>query len=226
MSDHQTSGVYVVDVCGTLVRDDTTLGLLRHHFLRTGGRFGRVWFFDAMTHDRSPVRFGFAIAEKLSGRHFLKHFAVRLLAGDTVDSLRESAAEYAAWLLAERQVAPVWRRLEEPLATGRVVLASASLEPVVAALAKTMGVDYVASSLEELDGRLTGRYALDLTGRKEDALVGKCGEEVRAGVECVLTDNLTDRDLVEKARRACVVLHVPSHRARWDGVNAEFVGVD
>lgn len=226
MSGYHPSSIYVVDVCGTLVREDTTLGLLRQHFRRTGRRSSRAWFFNAMTRHRSPVWFGFAVAEKLSGRHLLKHCAVRLLAGDSVESLRVSASEYATWLLSERKVTCVWQRLEKPLANSRVVLASASLDPVVAALAKAMGVGYVASSLEEKDGRLTGRYAHDLTGRKEVALVKKYGEGVRAGAECMFTDNLTDRDLVIKAKRACVVLHHPSHRERWGDVNAEFVGVD
>jgi len=226
MSVHKVPGIYVVDVCGTLVRDDTTLGVLRHHFRCSEGRLGRRWFFDAMTRRHSPIWFGFAVAEKLSGRHLLKHFAVRLLAGDSVESLQESASEYAAWLLAERKVPAVWHRLESPLANGHVVLASASLGPVVSALAGRMSVDYVASSLEEANGRLTGRYARDLTGRKEEALREKYAPEVAAGFECVLTDNWTDRNLVEKAKKACVVLHKPSHRARWNGVNAEFIGVD
>lgn len=226
MRGHHDKGLYVVDVCGTLVRDDTTLGLLRHHFRRTGRRFGRAWFFDSMTRRRNLIWFGFAVAEKLSRRHLLKHFAIRFLAGEAVDSLQESADEYASWLLAERKLDSVWQRLEQPLVNDRVVLASASLDPVVAALANAMGVDYVASSLEEKDGRLTGRYALDLTGQKEGALARRLGKEVLAGVECVLTDNLTDKTLVEKARRACIVLHDPTHRVRWGDMTAEFVEVD
>lgn len=226
MKDCHRSKLYVVDVCGTLVRDDTTLGLLHHHFRRTERRFGRAWLYGSMTSRRSPVWFCFAVAEKLSGRHLLKHCATRLLAGDSVDSLRVSAGEYADWLLIARRVSAVWQRLEKPLASSRVVLASASLEPVVAALADALGVDYVASSLEEKGGRLTGRYAHDLTGRKEGALVEKYGESVLVGADYVLTDNLTDLDIVKKAKRACVVLHHPSHRERWGDVNAEFVGVD
>lgn len=226
MKDYHGSKFYVVDVCGTLVRDDTTLGLLRYHFRRTGSHFGRAWLFDAMTHRRSPLWFGFAVAEKLSSRHLLKHCAVRFLTGDTVESLRVSAGEYADWLLTERRVSAVWQLLEEPLVSSRVVLASASLAPVVAALADALGVDYVASSLEVKGGRFTGKYFYDLTGRKEEALVEKYGDSVLAGADYVLTDNLTDLDIVKKAKCACVVLHHPSHRERWGDVNAEFLGVD
>ena len=99
--------VYVVDVCGTLVRDDTTLGLLRHHFARDRVRPLRYTLFRAMSARRSPVRLAIAVLEKLSDQHLLKHAAVRLLAGDRVEALNLSADEYAAQLLAQRRLGDV-----------------------------------------------------------------------------------------------------------------------
>lgn len=217
--------VYVVDVCGTLVRDDTTLGLLHHHFARNGNRRIRCLLLRAMTARRSPLRLAFAVLEKLTGRHLLKHAAVRLLAGDPVEALNQSATEYAAQLLAQRRVASVWPLLGSPVEAGRVVLASASLEPVVAALASTMGVRHVASGLGQQAGILTGRYVSDLTGRKEQALIKKYGPNVLTGQICAISDNFSDRPLLEKAARAYVVLHQESHRQRWRGLNATFLEV-
>lgn len=217
--------VYVVDVCGTLVRDDTTLGLLQHHFARDAQRRMRYRLYRALTARRSPLRLSFALAERLTGRHLLKHFAVRLLAGDKVETLNQSATEYAVLLLAERRVPSVWPLLEAPLQTGRVVLASASLEPVVASLAAATGARYVASALDQRNGVLTGRYAADLTGRKEQALVEKYGHGVLAGKMCAVSDNFSDRPLLEKAARSYVVLHRNSHRQRWLGLDATFLEV-
>ena len=173
--------LYVVDVCGTLVRDDTTLGLLRHHFARDGHRQIRYMLFRAVTARCSPLRLAFAVLEKLTGRHLLKHAAVRLLAGDQVVALNHSASEYAALLLAHRRITSVWPLLCAPMQAGRVVLASASLEPVVAALASTMGVRHVANALGQEAGILTGHYESDLTGGKEQALIKKYGRDVMAG---------------------------------------------
>lgn len=225
MTEATLLDVYVVDVCGTLVRDDTTLGLLRHHFAHGGSRPGRYMLFRVMTARRSPLRLAFAVLEKLTGRHLLKHAAVRLLAGDPVDALNQSAAEYAARLLAHRRVASVWPLLGVPVQAGRVVLASASLEPVVAALASTMGVRHVASALGEQAGILTGHYVSDLTGRKEQALIEKYGREALDGQVCAISDNFSDRPLLEKATQAYVVLHRESHRQRWQGLNATFLPV-
>lgn len=225
MKDANLLDVYVVDVCGTLVHDDTTLGLLRHHFARDGNRRVRYMLFWAMTARRSPLWLAFAVLEKLTGQHLLKHAAVRLLAGDRVNSLDQSAAEYAARLLMQRRVASVWPLLDVPLQARRVVLASASLEPVVAALASTMGVRHVASGLGQQAGILTGRYVSDLTGRKEQALIEKYGHDVLAGQVCAISDNFSDRSLLEKAAQAYVVLHSESHRQRWQGLNATFLQV-
>lgn len=225
MKDAALLDVYVVDVCGTLVRDDTTIGLLRHHFAHDGNRRMRYMLFRAMTARRSPLRLAFAVLEKLAGQHLLKHAAVRLLTGDPADSLDQSAAEYAAWLLAYRRVGSVWPLLDAPVEAGRVVLASASLEPVVAALASAMGVRHVASELGQQAGILTGRYVNDLTGRKEQALIKKYGNDVLAGQVCAISDNFSDRPLLEKATQAYVVLHSKSHRQRWQGLNATFLQV-
>lgn len=218
--------VYVVDVCGTLVRDDTTLGLLRHHFAQTPQQRMRRFVFTAMTASRSPIRLGFAVLERLTGKHLLKHAAVKLLAGDRADALDRSAAQYAAVLLKERRVASVWPLIEQAARAGRVVLASASLEPVVACLAADIRSRHVASQLEQQSGVLTGRYAKDLTGEKEQAIVEKYGADVLAGRVCAISDNFSDRPLLEKAAQAYVVLHRESHRQRWQALNATFLQVD
>jgi phosphoserine phosphatase len=218
--------VYVVDVCGTLVRDDTTLGLLRHHFARTKELSFRYALFSAMTACRSPVRFGFAVLERFTGRHLLKHVAVRLLAGDSADALAQSAVEYAAVLLKDRRVESVWRLIEPAARSGRVLLASASLEPIVACLAFQIGARHVASQLEQQNGVLTGRYARDLKGQKDLFIRDKYGANVMAGRVCAISDNLSDRALLEKAAQSFVVLHMQAHRRRWQGLDATFLEVD
>lgn len=216
---------YIVDVCGTLVLDDTTLGLLRHHFAKDTSRPLRARLFNSLCTRRSLPWWTFAVAEKLTGQHLLKRFAVRLLAGERQEALEESAHEYARRLLADRRIEPVWQVLEEPFATGRVVLASASLDPVVAALASLTGARYVASTLEQHDGILSGRYETDLTGLKHQALVTKYGEHLLQGPVVVMTDNASDRSLVERASGAYIVLHKAVHRDRWQGVAAYFIEI-
>lgn len=225
MNPTSTPKVWVVDVCGTLVRDDTTLGLLRYHFDLQSDTRARHFVFRALTARYSPIRLGMACVEKLTGRHVLKHAVVRLLAGTPVGSLEQSASVYAQWLLDTRRIVPVKSILDNVGASDTLVLASASLEPVVRQLAAQLGARYVASVLEERDGILTGHYSVDLTGRKLQALQSEFGPALLQA-STAISDNYTDRDLLEAVGKAYVVLHRNVHRARWQGLDASFLGLD
>lgn len=224
MSESTSAELMIIDVCGTLVRDDTTMGLLAHHFTRQPSRPIRRILFKLMTSRFSPIRMGFLLLERVSGRHLFKHFAVRLLKGDKVHALNDSAESYAAILLVGRRIQPVWDMLNSHRnRNGRVILASASLEPIVKCLAVATNADFVASQLAEENGVLTGRYIVDMTGRKDAGIEEKYGICLAGGEFSFISDNVTDRPLMEEARSAFVILHKRSHRSRWSGLNATFL---
>ena len=218
--------LFVVDVCGTLFTEDTTLGLLRYHFDRVSDRRFRKLLFKACTTHMSPIRFGFIALEFLSGKHWLKYAAVKLLNGDHLDSLHESARLYAAHLIATKKIPSIWRLLESSAPKKRILLASASLEPVVASLAGKMGARYVASQLEQNDGILSGHYHVDITGSKAQAILNKYGPAALDGHVCAISDNFSDRALLENVGKAIVVLGKKHHQSRWPGMNALFLNVD
>lgn len=212
----------IVDVCGTLVKDDTTIGLLRWHFARHGR--WRLGVLNCLTARLSPLRLLMALMEKVTGRHLLKHGLVRLLKGDAIAEVERSAAEYADWLLSNRRVAQVATLLEgSKRREEALVLASASLEPVVAALASRLGARFVASSLASSQGRHQGRYARDLTGQKLGALDQVLPADWKKDAVMAISDNLTDRALLQSAGKAYVVLHAPRHRERWGDIRAEYL---
>ena len=227
MSTGTCPATYVVDVCGTLVQDDTTLGLLLVHFVRSRSRRPlRPHILSLLSARSSPARWAFVLLERVTGKHWLKRVLVGLLAGDKASDLDASGLIYARELLCRRRVAPVWERLRKTSRPNQVILASASLEPVVRALAELIGARYVASSLEVRGGVLTGRYIEDLTGRKEAAISLKFGPNALNEPFAAFSDNLSDRPLLSKAFYACVVLHRASHRARWTSLSADYVRVE
>lgn len=215
----------IADVCGTLVWDDTTLGLLRHHFARQPDRRWRLPLLRLLTVRQSPFRLVVAVIERLSGQHVLKYGLVRLLAGDLECDLRESASDYAKGLLQHRRIPMVWSVVEHALKERRLVLASASIEPAIQALAELLGVDYVASKLETLEGRLTGRYLLDLTGQKIHALKAVLGPDFLQSNYGAISDNFTDRELLAGADQAYVVLHRKSHLRHWADIDTTILRV-
>ena len=223
MSNSLKEPLFIADVCGTLVYDDTTLGLLAHHFARQPDRLWRLKVLHLTTKKHSPLRLGAMVLERITGKHLLKLILVRMLVNDKVISLEASACEYAEWLLAERKIESVWEILAPAIKERRVVLASASLQPVIAALAESLGLQYVSSELESHNGVLTGYYLNDLTGKKIQALNTKVGDDFTDNEYDAISDNLTDHKLLSGARKAFVVLHSESHQERWDGLKATYL---
>lgn len=223
MTDDSAATLFITDVCGTLVYDDTTLGLLRVHFSQQPERRWRLPILRALTAHRSPFRLGVAVIERLTGKHVLKQLLVRMMKDDTVSSLESNAEIYAQWLLDNRKVPAVWNVITPAINDKHIILASASLQPIVSALAKQLGVRFVASELESSDGVLTGRYKSDLTGSKLQALSNLIGHDLSSSFYDAISDNITDQELLSGAKRAYVVLHKASHKERWAGLTATYI---
>ncbi|WP_201546801.1 haloacid dehalogenase-like hydrolase [Psychrobacter immobilis] len=226
MTNNSNATLFITDVCGTLVYDDTTLGLLRVHFSQQPERQWRLPMLRALTAHFSPFRLGIAVIERLTGKHVLKHLLVRMMVNDTVSSLELNAEVYAQWLLDNRKVPAVWDVITPAIKDKRIILASASLQPIISALAKQLGVRFVASELESNDGVLTGRYRSDLTGLKIQALSDLIGNDLSSSFYDAISDNVTDQELLSGAKRAYVVLHKASHKERWAGLNATYIGLN
>lgn len=223
MTNKSNATLFITDVCGTLVYDDTTVGLLRMHFSQQPERQWRLPMLRALTANRSPVRLGVAVIERLTGKHVLKHLLVRMMKDDTVSSLESNAEIYAQWLLDNRKVPAVWNVITPAIKDNHIILASASLQPIVSALAKQLGIRFVASELESSDGVLTGRYKSDLTGLKIKALSDLIGHDLSKSFYDAISDNITDQELLRGAKRAYVVLHKASHEERWAGLTATYI---
>ena len=135
---------FLVDVCGTLVHDDTTLGLLAEHF-RAGPK-ARLYRLLTMR----VIKLAFALAERMTKRQLYKTVMLRLLEGEMKSELEASASVYAREVLNHRRVSEVEVLLTGPIADGRVDLTSASLSPVVSAIALALGgLPFLASEKRE-----------------------------------------------------------------------------
>lgn len=211
----------IVDVCGTLVRDDTTSGFVHWYLAERGDWRGPA--LRMATARYSPLRLGLAALQRAGGADLPKLLPIRQLQGAAVAEVAGSAARYADWLLAERRVEAVRRLLERTAREGPLVLASSGIEPVVAALARRLGALHVASTLARRDGHYLGRYDVDLTGCKAAALDGVLPAGWRGAGYVAASDNLSDRTLLAGARDAYVVLRTPRQRRRWGAFTATYL---
>lgn len=217
--------VFVFDVCDTLFYSNTTFDFL-HFVMAQRGSSGQRATLKALTARWSPLFIGLAVWQKLAGGDPIKTVALRLLAGIPKTELYALGQRFVAEFLPGRRIART-HELLTGLAGGRtrVLLLSASLDPVIAALAAELGqVEFVSSQLEyDATNHCTGRLRQELTGQKQHALRQLLGEAAAPIRLAVATDNFTDRELVTQAAVRYVVVHSAAAKQFWQELNPQFI---
>jgi phosphoserine phosphatase len=181
----------IVDLCGTLVCEDTTRGFVKSLRLR-GWRYAVVRFGDA-----AAVR----KASSLFRRDFSRRLVIYALRGIPRCSLESAAREYVEKIIGESLNRRVAEAVNAEMASGGAVfLATASLELVAQEVGRRFGLSGVVSSRLGYDstGRCTGKLVVDLTGKKWGCL-SSAFPNLLQGRVAVYTDNPDDSDLMGKA---------------------------
>lgn len=218
-----TKSVHIFDVCGTLFLDNTTAGLLRWYHKVRGNRVRSIAL-ELLYRVDSPLSWVVKVVERVSGVQLAKNLAVSTLRGELLVEVEQEAERYVDFLLAERAIPELLITLRQcKREDKRVVLASASINPIIRAVGFALEVPWVSSHLEEIDGRLTGRLTNDISGKKIASLIEVFGEGFFKD-ECFgYSDNFSDRELLKLCRHKTVVLHKRRHRGRWDIPDARFI---
>lgn len=198
----------VFDLDGTLYAEATMYGLLRALHRREAPLRAAL----LRSAGSRPGRVAWRIAGRLARRDAFRSAALRTLAGVPYARVLEAVDPYLDGL-APRAIAPAMARLERHRAAGdRLLLASATLDPIAQRVAERLGFDdVVASTLEVEGGVCTGRWADDVRGRKLAALRARVG---RVEPFVVVTDNEDDGDLIAEAEHATAVVG-PRDEQRW-----------
>jgi phosphoserine phosphatase len=181
----------VVDLCGTLILENTTHGL-----------FGALPFSPqiALRTRLWKSRLGHLV-NSIVGKDVAREELMRSLRGWPREALEGYAKTYVHDVL-ERKTSPLVRRgLADAREEGALIyLATSSLEPIAAAIVEAFSLDgYVASTLEfDPGGRCTGKLASDITGIKWSKLRERFPAIQDAEIT-VYTDNPEDTDLKDIA---------------------------
>lgn len=189
-SETRSCYALVLDICGTLLEDNTTRSYLDGIALRGWRRSCR---------DLALSRWGALLDAKVSSgaSRALGVFSLRGLA---MASLAEWGRRYATAALARNVVPEVLAWVQDFQSRGRpVYLASATLDVVAEPLARELRcAGWVASRLASAHGCCLGRFVCDATGRKAE-LLRQRHPEVDLAACAVLTDNPEDTDLLQLA---------------------------
>lgn len=199
----------VFDLDGTLYDENTTYAFLERYHRAHGW-----WRSRLVRSGRTlPGRFAWRVLGRLARRDLFRAAALRSLRGEPVERVLSHVEAYVDEL-APKAVAAVMARLEAARSEGaRLVLASASLEPVACAVARRLRMSgCIASKPQAVGGRYTGAWADDVRGRKLVALRRAYPD---VGAFAVVTDNPDDDDLIAAAERAAVVVRDARAARRW-----------
>ena len=210
--------VLAVDVCGTLYDANTTAGLVIFHHARCANRW-RSSVLEAVSAPQSALRFGLVAFAKLTGWDLHRAIILASLRGERLTALEASATRYVEDHLSGLAIQPPHERMQAMRKAGWTpVLVSNAISPVVAAIAQSLDVPFIASRRAHDKGRLTGRLQDDLTGRKRAALERFLKVRLDREHFAVITDNKSDGDLVAIAKPALLVAtgHPKNWMREWD----------
>ena len=188
----------LIDICGTYVTENTTIGLLKSHFsiLTFKGLVVRL-----LTIKLSPLRIILLLIEKITGYYFLKNLLILLISGVSVSSLEKTSMIYAKKLIKEKKYnnQEVVNFIKSHIAKSNPIFISASIEPIVKAISSIEKIPYVASTIEHIDNKYTGRISKDITRKKNIELMNKFNINANDIKYYLVTNNFEDLDLAKNS---------------------------
>ena len=218
----QEPELFVFDICDTLFYSNTTFDFIKF-VLQEKGWEGKLRQFDLYTKKTSPVFIGLYFLQKFSKTDWPKKLCLRLLKGMSKAELYRLGEAFEKQFLASRLVERTHQMLNQLKKEGKqVVLISASIDPVVASIAKALGVDFRCSELAyDAQGNFTGELKREMTGQKLVDLRKMLSSQ--DAPFAVATDNFSDRGLVEAACHRYVVVYNEKALNFWQDLKPEFI---
>ena len=191
----------VCDVCHTLYRLNTTADFL--HFVTGETSPIRHQVVRALQWRGSPLMVAAYVMGRIVERDIGRDLQLQMLRGMEEECLAEMGERWLKMRGEPHLRGEVAGLLEKAMASGvQVVLASASIDPVIDAVAERWGVEAVSSRLSYREGRCLGSLAVDMTGQKGAHLERYMEEK---GALMVVSDNESDASLMHRAEVPVVV---------------------
>src|SRR5688572_18993756 len=214
--------LFVFDICDTLYYSNTTFDFIKF-VLETRKMSGQLYWFNHYTKRSSPIFLGLAVLQKITKADWSKKLSLKLLQGISKTELYALGQQFEKQFLPSRIIAQTHQMLEKLKADGKtIVLISASLDPVVAAIAEALKVEFRCSELEyDAQGNFTGNLKFEMTGQKLKALQEMLSHQ-QANF-AVATDNFTDFGLVEAACQRYVVVYNEKALNFWQSLDPDFI---
>lgn len=218
--------VYLFDICGTLYKSNTTYDFIGY-YLQKHNRLKYLYYKSLFS---LPAKIFFKILSVTGKSAGVREFLVGFIAGADKVELDSASAEFIKDFLSRKKIDATHDLLTSKIKNNdRVLLVSASIDPVVKAIAQHLGVaEYCSTVLEYHEGIATGRILADLEKSKlkyllDNRIINK--DQTFA----VFTDSFADLDIVLVSSECTIICRV-SERQKWKSLltanhNINFIDV-
>jgi len=200
------SEVFVIDICGTIFRSNTTLDFMKFFW---GDRLVVKLLFSL------PFRVFNRLMYHLFRLEPLRMFLIYRLKGMHKKELLQKASLFYEKYLSSRMNSEVIDLIDSKRKEGyTLVLLSATLDVIAAVVSEKMHIPLCLSSQLEYssDEVCMGRLKLDLLANKLDVLASQVAQSPYGGV---VTDNYTDSQLIEVSHDSYLVCYGESE-SKWN----------
>lgn len=191
----------VFDICGTLYRSNTTFDFLDFYW-KEKEYAGPCLFFKL---SRTKIgKIVWVLISKVARRDIFRILAVRTLKDEKLAEVNAAAEKFVKDYLPSRARQEVFELLSDQRRIGsEIILMSASICPVVKAIADQVGIQqYYCSELAGSDGKLLGYISHDIHGRKKELFLNKFQKDTEF---VFVTDNKEDLPLLRMSSKPYIV---------------------
>lgn len=205
--------IAIFDVCGTLYNSNTTYDFF-DFFLKRNSKRRYLRYRIMKSFILKPLWKLSSLMEE--GRTINRTLFLSLLEGFNVEKVQEEAAEFVSVFLFDKKQEELHQKLASHLTQNHhVVLLSASIEPVIEAIAKNLKVNaFFATRLGVHDGRYNGKLDFDMEGKKNSIFDQHYGTITARNVY-FYSDNKEDINLLSTVNEPVVVCFKSVYETYW-----------
>lgn len=181
----------VFDLCGTLLSSNTTLDFIRY----IDNSFFRNYILDNIFF-KYPV----SLLGKFLSMDIYRYLFITRLKGHLKNELEEKAFNFIAEQFLHKSIPETMKMLHNEVVSGsNIIICSASLDCVVKAVVEHLEIkcSCIFSELQYTDDVCEGVLLRDVLGKKHNLIASQ--------IDLVVTDNLTDLELVRKSNNSFII---------------------
>lgn len=192
----------VFDVCWTMYRSNTTFDFIDFVVSKNSKSF----FYYLLKFPITKILI--LVVGRIIGRDIYRFFYIKLLKGYSFQYLNGLSRDFYYDFLVNKKINYTFDLFNQFSDKDEVILCSASLDIIVEQIATQLKVRYVASKLCFANNICTGLLDSDLLGNKLELFE-------MDKIDLVVTDNLSDLELVKNSKRA-VILSTTKNVNYWN----------